>query len=549
MSVDFTPSITDLIDPEHLSYLLHKLACVTGAAASIIDNQGNPLSNQDADCDLCSRFHRNLGKETCRKFYKEFCQRAAHSGRMVQDTCPFDLAVGLAPILVKDRALAYIRCGQVFPEFPNLSRICHLADLLQVEVEPYRQALLQQKVMSSKDFTSVMDLGWAIAQSISREAQQALGQRQLEALLHRGAGGPDPGAENPDHHHRRLLESAPLVAYSLDADLATLFISPYCRTVFGYTDEEISRDRLFWDRHIHPDDREWVRRERESCLKACRTFTIEYRAIRQDGSTRHIINHSIPKMHNRQLHRIDGFIFDITARKYSEEQSLLAEKIKLLNDMSLSVAHEIRNPLTSIGGFARLLHRRMSENDPNRAHLEIILKEVGRLEQTLNLALGNLKTLQLNLQPGDMNQLLAAILNQLERKIQQQGIQLSANFGSGIPEVSMDHQLMEQVIRSLLQSIIPKINAGGELAVTSSHRQHDVIIEMTGDGLDSRPPRDNQLFFPFYRRPVFDNGLELPLSQQIISEHGGNLIFRGGYHNSASLVISLPAHKRPKSTT
>jgi PAS domain S-box-containing protein len=202
---------------------------------------------------------------------------------------------------------------------------------------------------------------------------------------------PTSEAEECQQRYRRLFENAPVVAYSLDNHLRTLYISPYCQKVFGYSDEEIQKDDLFWDNHIHPEDRQRVRLSRELSFEEGKSLTLEYRIIHRDQTVRHIINQTIPISRNNKIQCIDGFVFDITARKHLEDQLILTERIKVLNDMSLGVAHEIRNPLTSIGGFARLLDRRMTSDDPSRAHLEIILKEVSRLEETVNRVLQGFK--------------------------------------------------------------------------------------------------------------------------------------------------------------
>ena len=79
--------------------------------------------------------------------------------------------------------------------------------------------------------------------------------------------------EDCQQRYRRLFENAPLVAYSLDIRQCTLYISPYCHKVFGYSDEEIQEDNLFWHRHIHPEDKQQVHFIREQYLKEGMSFT------------------------------------------------------------------------------------------------------------------------------------------------------------------------------------------------------------------------------------------------------------------------------------
>lgn len=346
--------------------------------------------------------------------------------------------------------------------------------------------------------------------------------------------------EDCQQRYHRLFENAPLVAYSLNSQLHTLYISPYCQKVFGYSHEEIKKDHLFWDYHIHPDDQQRVRLLRKRHLAESTSFTLEYRIIHRDQSVRHIINHTIPIPQDNEIHCIDGFVFDVTARHQLQEQVILAERIKVLNDMSLGVAHEIRNPLTSIGGFARLLDRRMASDDPNRPHLGIILKEVSRLEGTLNRVLDGFKRIRLHTVPSDINRIINGVVDQLSHEFHHMGIEVATDLSARIPELELDRHLIEEGLRSILRTAMRGMAGGGKLIVTTALNRHYAIIEIHGLGLDPQPLDECQLLFPFYREPTFDGGIGIPLSQQIISQHGGNVVIKNSSDQLASLVISLP---------
>jgi PAS domain S-box-containing protein len=348
------------------------------------------------------------------------------------------------------------------------------------------------------------------------------------------------GLEDCVHRYHRLFENAPLVAYTLDHQLRTLYISPYCLKTFGYTDEEIQKDHLFWMRHIHPEDQQRVQLHRERYLKRGSSFNMEYRIVHRDQTVRHIINHTIPIIHNNSIDLIDGFVFDITTRKNLEDQLVLTERIKVLNDMSLGVAHEIRNPLTSIGGFARLLERRMAQSDPNRPHLEIILKEVSRLEATVNRVLDGFKRIRLHLVPTDINAILTRVINQLSHEFHHTGIELTTNLSSRIPDIELDRHLIEEGLRSIIKTSLRGMQEGGELTITTAPNHRYVVIEICGLCLNPGSLDRCQLFFPFYREPAFDGGIGIPLSQQIISQHGGNVVIKNGSKQEAILVITLP---------
>ena len=84
------------------------------------------------------------------------------------------------------------------------------------------------------------------------------------------------------------------------------------------------------------------------------------------------------------------------------------------------------------------------------------------------------------------------------------------------------------------------MEGGGDLTITSALNHRYVIIEIDGIHLNLGPLDECQMFFPFYREPAFDGGIGIPLSQQIISQHGGNVVIRNGNDQRATLVITLP---------
>jgi K+-sensing histidine kinase KdpD len=84
------------------------------------------------------------------------------------------------------------------------------------------------------------------------------------------------------------------------------------------------------------------------------------------------------------------------------------------------------------------------------------------------------------------------------------------------------------------------MQSGGELTITTAPNHRHVVIEICGWNLNPGPLDKCQLFFPFYREPAFDGGIGIPLSQQIIAQHGGNVVIKNGSDRQASLVITLP---------
>jgi signal transduction histidine kinase len=84
------------------------------------------------------------------------------------------------------------------------------------------------------------------------------------------------------------------------------------------------------------------------------------------------------------------------------------------------------------------------------------------------------------------------------------------------------------------------MEAGSELTINSSINPEHVAIEISGISFSPGPLDQGQLLFPFYREPAFAKGVGVPLSHQIIAQHGGNVVFKNNSEQKSSLIITLP---------
>ncbi len=168
------------------------------------------------------------------------------------------------------------------------------------------------------------------------------------------------------------------------------------------------------------------------------------------------------------------------------------------------------------------------------------MKEVSRLEEILNRVLSSFKRIRLQTVPSDINEILTKVLKQLHHHFHHTGIQLTTNMSRTIPEIELDRYLIEESLRSIVETMIRGMAAGSELTISTTLNHRHVVIEINGNSLNPKPLNDCQLFFPFYREPALDGGVGIPLSQQIISQHGGNVVIKNGCDQQVTLIITLP---------
>jgi PAS domain S-box-containing protein len=199
-----------------------------------------------------------------------------------------------------------------------------------------------------------------------------------------------------------------------DAQAVETVHGPACAAVTGYTAEDFQKNPYLWIQMVHPDDRQLVKQQAADALSGAKTPPLEHRIIRKDGVTRWAKSTLVLSYDRRgQLMSYDGLVQDVTERKKAEEalrkahdaleafnleleekvrerteelkkknrQLVEAERLAAIGQMANTVAHELRNPLTAVGGFARRISKNMRDDDPNKQYLEMVVEKVLIMEQ------------------------------------------------------------------------------------------------------------------------------------------------------------------------
>lgn len=238
------------------------------------------------------------------------------------------------------------------------------------------------------------------------------------------------------------------------------------------------------------------------------------------------------------------FVKDFLSLTIIEQQRQQQRELKFLNEISARLAHEIRNPLMSAGGFARRLCSAMGPEDPNRLKAEVIVKEVGRLEAILTKILNYLKPVELKRSSVDLNELVTAVLQGMSAEIRRRNMRVDLHLGPGLPEISADRTLMEKAIEALLEDALSRMPDNSTLSVESSREEHSLKMVLRYPALHISADDVEDFFYPFTTsRTEHDNShdaVDLPKSRIILEKHGGEI--SAGLQESGMVLIqvSLP---------
>ncbi len=234
------------------------------------------------------------------------------------------------------------------------------------------------------------------------------------------------------------------------------------------------------------------------------------------------------------------YIKDVTDRVKLQQQLREVEQMTGIGQMAANVAHEIRNPLIAVGGFARQLHEDMDSDDPRREHTRIILEEVTRLEQILREQLTLERHLQPVMRPVDVNQILRDVRKLLSHGLLSSQIQLDGNLQDGIPVTMGDANQLKQAFLNIISNAIQSMEDGGTVTVTSAQKGHDIVVTMsdTGPGISSEVM--SKLFVPFFTTRKSGSGLGLAVTRRIVENHGGQITADSVPGEGTTFVVRLP---------
>jgi len=208
----------------------------------------------------------------------------------------------------------------------------------------------------------------------------------------------------------------------------------------------------------------------------------------------------------------------------TEAQLIRSEKLAALGQLAAGIAHEIRNPLTSINILIHSLRDKPSDEERHQEDLRVIEEEIHRINEIVDQFLRFAKPAPPLLQEADVLSLFEETLLLLKPQIEKQRIFVEKEFPA-LPPTVLDREQMKQVILNLLLNALQAMPGGGRLRLSAQvledNRWIQLSIQDTGVGI---PPEDmNKLFDPFFSTKEGGVGLGLSIAHRILDQHRGKI--------------------------
>lgn len=232
----------------------------------------------------------------------------------------------------------------------------------------------------------------------------------------------------------------------------------------------------------------------------------------------------------------------------NHETILRLHRLSDLGEMAARVAHEIRNPLVSIGGFARRMLATTPAADPHRSKLEIIVSEVARLESILREVLDYARPMSLHAVPTRLNDLARESVAAFTPEIDAAGAELALDLDETCPEIVADAGLLKMALLNLLrnsQQAVSVRGLGRRGRIIARTRNLGALVELSveDNGPGISPGAEDRLFEPFFTTKPSGSGLGLAIVSQIVREHGGRVRVQNMPGEGVVFHLDLPAEK------
>jgi hypothetical protein len=242
---------------------------------------------------------------------------------------------------------------------------------------------------------------------------------------------------------------------------------------------------------------------------------------------------------------------NLTLRE-NQSHLLQAERLTTIGKLAALLAHEIRTPLVSIGGFARKMLRSAHADDPRREEMEIIVSEVGRLEKLVDEVLGYSRITRPEYRDTDVNALIRSVTMMLSEELDRHSIQVNLALHPRLPVAETDEAQLRQALVNLVTNAIDAMASGGTLTLTTSFDEKFFEIGVADTGAGIREEYWDKLFTPFFTTKTTGTGLGLAIVSQVINNHDGSLRFESVPKQGTSFHIRLAFHPEhtgsPRST-
>ena len=339
--------------------------------------------------------------------------------------------------------------------------------------------------------------------------------------------------EELSNYLESIIESMPDKIYDLNKN-----------GIINYASRHLARSRqgrsdpagMHFSEYVAPEHRDYVVARWEDAQRGI-FEPYELNVTARDGTRRHLILTPSP------VKGTDRFVLvqrDITQLKELEKKYYESQKLAAIGQLSAGIAHEVRNPLSSIKMSLQILEKRMQPTGNDLKRFKIAQREVEHLEKLVSDVLIFAKPTNPQKELTDMRSLIEHSLSMVEQAISDKQIEVHRHFQHEREMIAVDPAMLTQALINIFLNAVDAMEPGGKLGVTLRGQQDKLIIEIEDSGCGIDQEDLPHLYNPFFTRKNYGTGLGLTQVKKIIDQHGGEIDILSKLGEGTRFIITLP---------
>jgi PAS domain S-box-containing protein len=233
----------------------------------------------------------------------------------------------------------------------------------------------------------------------------------------------------------------------------------------------------------------------------------------------------------------------------NQKKLLRAERLAVIGETSARVAHEIRNPLVSIGGFARLIEKKIDDQKKAKKYAGIIKTQVDNLENILDNILTTANPPKPQKQAVDINRIIQRVADVMKQALKQRNIDFAMQLEEFTESVFGDERLLYQAFLNIFKNAIEALESkpeGGEIRVVTRARDHWIEVKISDNGPGIEQNLISKIFQTFFTTKSRGTGLGLSIVQQIVESHDGEVKVKSKLAKGTNFYVRLPVVMKPE---
>ncbi|GAA0611722.1 hypothetical protein GCM10009001_31190 [Virgibacillus siamensis] len=312
-----------------------------------------------------------------------------------------------------------------------------------------------------------------------------------------------------------------------------IFVSQSVEQLLGYKSDELLGSE--WFDYIARDDMEYLKKYMDGLEEESgKPFNIHVR----DWSGKYIwTEHIISRVRDKfgRLFFV-SIVKDITDKKEAEEMMVRSEKMSVAGQLAAGIAHEIRNPLTSLKGFLQLIQAGVSRKEE---YYKIMIDEIEKMETITSELLFISKPLTDNKRVESIDSMVEDVITLLKPQAGLKNIEITRNI-SGNYSVFCDRSQIKQVLINLVKNAIEAMDEPGEIHIHAFIQKQYVTVDVIDQGAGIPEELIHKLGEPFFTTKQNGTGLGIMIIQQILEKHDGELEIQQNESKGSTFRIKLP---------